>query len=152
MRLLTLGGPIINWIFSLWRLDWEFFSPICNLVWVSLQYSVSKSTVFSSAVAISLSQCQKAGSESRKTKSVSRVAVILANPIFRGFCSISVSPINCRNFLENSPRTMSFEAMIKSDGHLGNAHHSNARHSIVPEVPDFSRGCFSVSVNQPQSP
>jgi hypothetical protein len=43
---------------------------------------------------------------------------------------------------------MSFEAMIKSDEHLGNAHISNARHLIVPEVPDFSRRRSSVSVGQ----
>jgi hypothetical protein len=47
---------------------------------------------------------------------------------------------------------MSFEAIIKSDGHLRNAHISNAGHLIVPEVPDFSRGRFSISVDHDQSP
>jgi hypothetical protein len=47
---------------------------------------------------------------------------------------------------------MSFEVKIKSDGQLFNAHISIPRHLIVPEVPDFWRGRFSISVDQHQSP
>jgi hypothetical protein len=39
---------------------------------------------------------------------------------------------------------MFFEAIIKSDGHLRNAHISNAGHLIVPEVPDFSAGFLNI--------
>jgi hypothetical protein len=54
------------------------------------------------------------------------VALILANPIFHRFCSISVPRIDCRAFLANLPLMLSFEAIIKSDGHLCNAQISNA--------------------------
>jgi hypothetical protein len=43
---------------------------------------------------------------------------------------------------------MPFEVLIKSDGHLRNAHISNARDLILSEVPDFSRGRFSTSVDR----
>jgi hypothetical protein len=47
---------------------------------------------------------------------------------------------------------MFFEAIIKADGHLRNAHISIARHLIIHEVPDFSRGRFPISIDQHQSP
>jgi hypothetical protein len=54
------------------------------------------------------------------------VAVTLTNPIFHRLCSISLRRIDCRAFLANLPLTLSVEAIINSDGHLGNAHISNA--------------------------
>jgi hypothetical protein len=72
------------------------------------------------------------------------VPVVILKPIFHGFCSTIIPPIDCRNFLANLPLMMSFDAIIKSDGHLRTAHISNARHLIVPEVPDFSCGRFNI--------
>jgi hypothetical protein len=61
------------------------------------------------------------------------------------------SPIGYRNFLANLPLTMSFEAILNSDGHRRNAHISNARHLVIPKVPDFWCGRFLISVDQHQS-
>jgi hypothetical protein len=69
MRPWGSGGRIINWISLLCRFDWEFFSSTCNSFCADLQYSVSKSMVFCSTVAILPSQCLKAGSESWRSKS-----------------------------------------------------------------------------------
>jgi hypothetical protein len=63
-----------------------------------------------------------------------------------------VPPIDCGNFLSNSSLIVSVEVMIKFDGHVRNVRISNTRDFIVPEVPDFSRGHFSRSVDQHQSP
>jgi hypothetical protein len=48
-----------------------------------------------------------------------------------------LSLIDYRNFLANSPLMMSFEAIIKSDGHPHNVHISNAGRFIVPKCRMF---------------
>jgi hypothetical protein len=51
---------------------------------------------------------------------------ILANRLFHGFYSISVPRRDSHAFLANLPLMLFFEVIIKSDGHLRNAHISNA--------------------------
>jgi hypothetical protein len=54
------------------------------------------------------------------------VPLILADAIFHGFCSIIVPRIDYRPLLANFPLMLSFEAIIKPDGHLRNANISHA--------------------------